>query len=145
MRAAQSGKLSAQIKQVQVARKRLNMSDADYRAMLQRVAGVASSKELTQAGFSLVMDEFVRLGFVSTARHEAELHKTRAAWTASPAQRSKIVALWDAWQGYHDPEGLRRWLEHHHGVLDVKFCSAAKAHNVIGSLMKFKNKTRLEK
>jgi hypothetical protein len=131
---------AACITQVQVARKRLNMSDADYRAMLQRVAGVASSKELTQAAFSRVMDEFERLGFVSTARHEAELHQTRAAWTSSPAQRSKIIALWTAYKGQPDPDGLRRWLEHHHGISDVKFCSAEKARKVIGSLMGFKKK-----
>lgn len=141
MNATHSGHISAAcITQVQVARKRLNLSDADYRAMLQRVAGVASSKELSQAAFSRVMDEFERLGFVSTARHEAELHQTRAAWTASPAQRSKIATLWNSYKGQPDPDGLRRWLEHHHGVSDVKFCSAEKARKVIGSLMKFKKK-----
>lgn len=141
MSAARNAKLSAAcITQVQVARKRLNLIDADYHALLQRVAGVSTSKELTQAAFSRVMDEFERLGFVSTARHEAELHQTRAAWTASPAQRSKIIALWDTYKGQHDPDGLRHWLEHHHGISDVKFCSAEKARKVIGSLMSFKKK-----
>lgn len=128
------------VQQVKIAQKQLNMSDADYRALLQRVAGVSSATKLTQAGFSRVMDEFARLGFVSTARHENELHQTRAAWTARPAQRSKIIALWDAYKGQPDPDGLRRWLEHHHGVSDVRFCSAEKARKVIGSLMQFKKK-----
>lgn len=131
------------VQQVKIAQKRLDMTDADYRALLQRVGGVQSATKLTQAGFALVMDEFARLGFVSTARHEAELHQTRAAWVASPAQRSKIIALWDAYKGQHDPDGLRRWLEHHHGVSDVKFCSAEKARKVIGSLMSFKKKTEI--
>ncbi|MDD4978781.1 MAG: regulatory protein GemA [Gallionella sp.] len=132
------------MQQVKIAQKRLDMADADYRALLQRVTGVQSATKLTPAGFALVMDEFARLGFVSTARHEAELHQTRAAWTASPAQRSKIVALWDDWKGYHDPDGLRRWLEHHHGVSAVKFCSAEKARKVIGSLMSFKKKPQTD-
>lgn len=136
-KAALSG---ACVQQVKIAQKRLSMTDADYRALLQRVAGVQSATKLTQAGFSLVMDEFARLGFISTARHEAALHETRAAWTASPAQRSKIVSLWDAYKDQPDPDGLRRWLEHHHGVSDVRFCSAEKARKVIGSLMKFKEK-----
>ena len=140
-KAALSG---ACVQQVKIAQKHLSMTDADYRALLQRVAGVHSATKLTQAGFALVMDEFARLGFVSTARHEAELHQTRAAWTASPAQRSKITALWDSWKGKHDPDGLRRWLEHHHGVSDVKFCSAEKARKVIGSLMQFKKKPQTD-
>ncbi|MDH4234799.1 MAG: regulatory protein GemA [Gallionella sp.] len=116
------------------------MSNADYRALLQRVAGVTSSTELTQAGFALVMDEFARLGFISTARHEAAMQENRASWAASYAQRSKIAAMWDKWKGKHDPDGLRRWLEHHHGVSDLRFVSAEKARKVIGALSSFKVK-----
>lgn len=145
MSAAPKSALSAAcVQQVKIAQKRLDMTDADYRALLQRVAGVSPATQLTQAGFALVMDEFARLGFVSTARHEAELHRARAAWTASSAQRSKIITVWNTYKGQHDPDGLRRWLEHHHGVSDVKFCSAEKSHKVIGSLMQFKNKPQTD-
>lgn len=141
MRAARCATLPAAcIKQVQIARKRLDMSDTDYRALLQRVAGVNSSTELTQAGFALIMDEFARLGFISTARHEATMQESRAAWAASYAQRSKIAAMWDAWKGQHDPQGLRHWLEHHHGVSDLRFCSNEKASKIIGALAHFKKK-----
>jgi len=141
MNAARKTTISAAcIQQVKIAQKQLNMSDADYRALLQRVAGVFSSTELTQAGFALVMDEFARLGFISTARHEAAMQGSRASWAASYAQRSKIAAMWDAWKGQHDPDGLRRWLEHHHGVSDLRFCSAEKASKVIGALSGFKKK-----
>ncbi|MDP2144417.1 MAG: regulatory protein GemA [Gallionella sp.] len=136
---------AACIKQVQIARKRLDMSDADYRALLQRVAGVTSSTELTQAGFALVMDEFARLGFISTARHEAAMQDSRAPWAASYAQRSKIAAMWDAWKGQHDPQGLRHWLEHHHGVSDLRFCSSEKASKIIGALMHFNPKSQTDK
>lgn len=142
MNIARKSTLSAAcIQQVQIARKRLNMSGADYRALLQRVADVTSSTELTQAGFALVMDEFARLGFISTARHEAAMQDSRAPWAASYAQRSKIAAMWDKWKGKHDPDGLRRWLEHHHGVSDLRFCSAEKASKVIGALSSFKEKS----
>lgn len=145
MSAARRSTLSATcIKQVQIARKRLDMRDADYRALLQRVGGVTSSTELTQAGFALVMDEFARLGFVSTARHEATMQESRAAWAASYAQRSKIAAMWDAWKGQHDPQGLRHWLEHHHGVSDLRFCSNEKARKIIGALTNFKKKPQTD-
>lgn len=139
MPAARCSVISAAcIKQVQIARKRLDMSDADYRALLLRVAGVSSSTKLTQAGFALVMDEFARLGFISTARHEATMQETRAAWAASYAQRGKIAAMWDAWKGQHDPQGLRHWLEHHHGVSDLRFVSGEKASKIIVALTHFK-------
>ncbi len=141
MTTVRSTTLSAScIKQVQIARKRLNISDADYRTLLRRVAGVSSSTDLTLAGFALVMDEFARLGFISTARHEAAMQPGRAAWASSYAQRSKITAMWDSWKGEHDPDGLRRWLEHHHGVSDLSFCSGEKARKIIGSLQNFKKK-----
>lgn len=131
---------AACITQIQVARKQLGMNDEDYRALLRRVAGVSTSTELTQAGFALVMDEFARLGFISTARRESAMQDSRAPWAASYAQRSKIAAMWDKWKGKHDPDGLRRWLEHHHGVSDLRFCSAEKASKVIGALSCFKKK-----
>jgi hypothetical protein len=129
---------AACIRQIKFAQRQLKMSDEDYRALLRRVAGVSSSTELTQTSFALVMDEFARLGFISTKRHEAAMQSSRAPWAASYAQRIKIAAMWDAWKGEHDPEGLRRWLDHHYGVSDLHFLSAAKAQKVIGGLTKFK-------
>lgn len=128
------------IQQVQIARRALVMTDADYRALLQRIAGVNSSKELTDAAFAQVMDEFARLGFISTARSEAAKQDSRAAQASSYAQQCKIVAMWNAYKGKPDPEGLRRWLEHHHGISHLKFCTGEKARKVIGSLAHFKPK-----
>lgn len=135
---------AACIKQIKFAQRQLGLSDEDYRARLRRVAGVSSSTELTQASFALVMDEFYRLGFISTARNEATKQASRAAWASSYAQRSKIAAMWDAWKGKHDPDGLRRWLEHHHGVSDLSFCSAEKARKIIGALSQFKKKPQID-
>lgn len=145
MPAARKASISAAcVKQIKVAQRQLGLSDADYRALLQRVAGVFSSTELTQASYALVMDELARLGFISTSRHEAAMQESRASWAASYAQRSKIAAMWDTWKGKHDPDGLRRWLEHHHGVSDLRFVSAEKASKVIGALMQFKKKPQTD-
>lgn len=128
----------AGVKQVKFAQRQLKLSDEDYRAILRRVAGVSSSTELTQAGLVLVMDEFAEIGFISTARSEAAKQESRAAWASSHAQRSKIAAMWNAWKGKNDPDGLRRWLEKKHGVSDLHFVSAEKARNIIGALSNFK-------
>lgn len=132
------------IQQVQVARRALAMTEADYRALLQRIAGVSSSKELTHAAFCQVMNEFARLGFISTARSEAAKQDSRAAQASSYAQRRKIETMWNTWKGKKDPEGLRRWLEHHHGISHLKFCSGEKARKVIGALAHFKKKPQTD-
>lgn len=60
-----STRLSQGIIKIHVAKKQLAMNDDDYRAMLQRTAGVASSKQIKSfAKLDAVIDELRRLGFV---------------------------------------------------------------------------------
>ncbi len=135
----------AGIKQIKYAQRQLQLSDEDYRTILRRVAGVSSSTELAQSSFALVMDEFARMGFISTARSEAAKQESRAPWASSHAQRSKISAMWDAWKGKHDPDGLRHWLEKKHGVSDLQFVSAEKAIKIIGAISSFREKPAVNK
>lgn len=131
----------AGIKQIKFAQRQLQLNDEDYRAILRREAGASSSTELTQGGFASVMDEFYRMGFISKARSEAAKQENRAPWASSHAQRSKITALWNAWKGKPDPDGLRRWMEKKHGVSDLHFLSAEKARSIIGAISSFKPHT----
>lgn len=48
---------------IHIARQQLGMTDEDYRALLSRVAGVTSSKQLTSRTLGGVLREFERLGF----------------------------------------------------------------------------------
>ncbi|MEQ8195017.1 MAG: DUF1018 domain-containing protein, partial [Rhodospirillales bacterium] len=50
---------------IHVAKSRLGLGDEDYRALLMRVAGVESSRDLDNFDFNQVMAEFQRLGFKS--------------------------------------------------------------------------------
>ncbi|NHR06504.1 regulatory protein GemA [Chromobacterium haemolyticum] len=55
------------IVKLQVAKRKLQMDDADYRAMLARIArGKRSSTQLTLAELDLALREMRRLGFVQT-------------------------------------------------------------------------------
>lgn len=127
------------IKQIKIAQKALNMADDDYRALLQRAAGVQSSTRLDMAGFAAVMAEFNRLGFESTAQAEKRKQPRRAPGHATYAQILKMQRLWDAWKGYSDKPGLRRWLEYKWGVASPKFLDSELARKAIGALMHFKN------
>ena len=59
---ARDHKNSAMIK-IHIAKKQLNLSDEDYRAILTAKGGVASSKDLDHAGRERVLSYFQTLGF----------------------------------------------------------------------------------
>ena len=51
---------------IQIARRQLGLDDHTYRAILQRSAGVESSKDLTPRQIGRVLAEFERLGWQPT-------------------------------------------------------------------------------
>lgn len=126
---------------IKVAQKQLGMADADYRALLLRVAGVRSSTELNEARFTAVMAEFARLGFESTANKECRLEAGRFGTHATYPQRKKIAAMWSAWKGRADEEGLNRWLESKFHVTNLRFLSRELAAKAIAALSQFKPKS----
>jgi phage gp16-like protein len=124
---------SKRIALVRVARDRLGMSDDDYRALLLRVAGVNSSRDLDFPGFDAVMAEFRRLGFRS------DWHKDTGGNTAfGMATAPQIALIKRLWREYTAGEGsdagLRTWLEGKFKVSDVRFADATLARKIIGAL-----------
>ena len=109
------------------------MLDEDYRALLQRAAGVNSSADLDESGFDAVMAEFARLGFHSAkGRSESSVRDGMA----TPAQIGKIRSLWEAYAGEYDERKLGRWLEKHFGVSHVRFLEGWRAGKAIAVLLK---------
>lgn len=125
---------------VKIAQKQLRMDDADYRALLQRAAGVRSSTELNEARFTAVMAEFARMGFESTANKERRLESQREGTHATYQQRKKIEAMWNKWKGRADEAGLNRWLSNHFHVDNVRFLTRDTVAKVIKALANFKPK-----
>jgi phage gp16-like protein len=123
-----------QIALIQVAKKRLNLDDADYRAILMRSAGVTSSKDLDAFGLELVMAEFARLGFESDF---AKANLGRRAGMASLSQVAKIRGRWNEYAkiaGFKgDDKNLGKWLERF-GVSSVRFLPQSKVNKVFGGL-----------
>ncbi len=118
----------AQCKLIHLAKRRINMSDEDYRAMLMRVAGVRSSNELTEAGVTAVMAEFGRLGY-QTIQNAA---KYGERWgMATQAQLDFIRSLWRRYAGTEDEGGMIRFIEKHFGVSSLRFLDFPTAQKVI--------------
>ena len=82
------------VKAIHTIKSKLRMSDADYRAMLFRVAGVTSSKLLTAEQDAAVIRELKRL-------------ETAEGNTTKTPQEAKIWALW---LGSDENPGLSRYL-----------------------------------
>lgn len=117
-----------QSKLIHLARRRINMTDPDYRAMLQRVAGVTSSNDLDDSSMNAVMEEFGRLGF-PTVRN-APQYGERWGW-ATPNQIDKIRSLWRRFAGTEDEIGLKARLEKNFQLADLRFLDFPTAQKVI--------------
>lgn len=117
-----------QSKLIHHAKRRLNMPDADYRAMLQRVAGVTSSNDLDDAGVTAVMAEFGRLGFQTV--QQAPQYGERWGWATEP-QINYIRSLWRKYAGTEDEVGMRHFLQKHFNVSSLRFLDSATVPKVI--------------
>ncbi len=124
---------SAKKSVIHVAKHQLHMADEDYRALLQRAAGVNSSAELDESGFEAVMAEFERLGFRSTKGRAPAGHREGMA---TPAQIGKIQGLWKEYSGSDDDLRLGRWLEKHFHVSHLRFLEGWRAGKCIAVLEK---------
>ena len=86
---------SRQISLLHVAKSRLGLEEADYRAALQLYGGAESAKQLTIGGFQRVMTDFQRMGFSAPAYFPAKSKGTvrNAAAVIEAQQSHKIKTL----------------------------------------------------
>lgn len=121
---------------IHVAKTQLSMTDDDYRALLRRVAGVASSRDLNEAGLSAVMAEFKRLGFVAAKSRR----KPKGAGGTGP--NSPTAAQWRlledrarqvGYSGLVDPRFIA-WMKPRGKVDHPRFLDRDGARRVIAAL-----------
>lgn len=123
----------AQLSIIHVAKRQLGLDDGAYRALLWNLAGVRSSRELTPAGFELLMLRFAELGFASTSRLKP---LPARAGMATPAQVQKMRALWAEFtNGKGTDLSLGKWLDSRFKVSSVRFVDAGLAQSVIGGMV----------
>ena len=117
---------------IHVAKKQLDLSDAEYRAVLLRVAGVSSSKDLDGLGFEMVIDRFTHLGWRPALGRQ--FYGFRRGM-ATPAQIALIRALWDEFTGTAGTDlTLGKWLHRTFGVSSPRFVTAEHAPKAIAAL-----------
>jgi hypothetical protein len=106
-------------------------NDDMYRAILKKLGGVDSAKDLDTAGFEAVMEYFASWGF-------------RSDWTkrtfgyrpgmASPGQVQLIRDLWLEFSGSDDEPALNKWLDRHFHVSALRFVTPDAAQKAITGL-----------
>lgn len=122
---------------VQVARRKLALSEEAYRAVLLDYGGVTGSTHLDERGFDAVMERFARLGFVSHRTAKAGQPRLNRA---TPAQVQLIRDLWAELTVTGTEKGLCRWLDRHWGISSVQFLTPRGAGRVIGALRKWQER-----
>lgn len=130
-RPAASTDRRAMIAKIHIARKELALDEGTYRAILTRVGGSASSKDLGPSGLDAVLVEFKRLGWKGVPATSSGKPASNKPWVR------KIYAIWadlqpllddageDALSGFivrqtksaKNPEGIAspKWLDPHEG------------------------------
>ena len=146
-----SGITNAQKSLLHKAKSDLGMDEETYRTMLQNVAGVRSSLDLTPGGFEAVMRHLATVGFAKKhGSHEftgytARLKKWQALGRrpgmASAAQLARIETDWELMRWYWAPKGfanmdaaLRAFVGRVAGVNDLRFLNSAKAIQIITTI-----------
>lgn len=122
-----------------VAKTKLGLTDNAYRSALAELAGVTSSTELDQGGFTVLMGFFEWLGFEPLTA-KGPNYGDRPGM-ASFAQRELIRTLW---REYTDRKGddasLCKWLERSFKITSLRFLTLTEARKVITALKAMKSR-----
>ena len=127
-----------QIAVLHVAKAKLGISEAEYRAALVQIAGVESSTELDRGGFEALMGFFEYLGFEPLLRRGADYGKRPGM--ASFAQLELIRELWREYTrgACGSEDELNKWLLRSFKVSSLRFLTLEAARKAITALKAMK-------
>ena len=123
-----------------VAKGKLGLDEDTYRLALVKIAGVTSSNDLTQEGFTAMMGFFDHCGFKPTVA--AGVSYGNRPGFATTAQVELIRSLW--MEIHHecdlDEGALNGWLRKFFKVSSLRFLPAATAPKTITALKGWKQR-----
>lgn len=114
------------IQLIHVAKSKLQMSDGDYRALLNGVGGKASSAELTVAELEQVLRAMKSLGFTVKKLPVTELDRG----LASDAQLAYIKGMWELVSREKTERSLNRFVRRITGAVHLRFLNVYLAQKV---------------
>jgi hypothetical protein len=135
-----AGITAAQRRMVQAARRQLDLDDATWRALLERVAGVRSSSDLDQATFTALVFDLERLGFNNTSRGKPFGERPGFA---TGAQLALIKRLWGEYIAQPGGEtGLSTWLRRTYHIDHLRWLGFDQARGAIEGLKAMVNRRK---
>lgn len=124
----------AMLAKVHIAKKHMDLSDDDYRSILQRVTGRGSSADCSDAQLHVLLSEFKRLGWKEPG----------SGRTSSKPHVRKVYAVWNEMRGlleHGDAEALRSFvrrqtksLKNPDGISSPDWLDPVEANKVIEGL-----------
>ena len=114
------------IQLIHVAKSKLQMSDGDYRALLNGVGGKASSAELTVAELEQVLRAIKSLGVTVKKLPVTELDRG----LASDAQLAYIKGMWELVSREKTERALNRFVRRITGAVHLRFLNVYSAQKV---------------
>lgn len=129
-----------QIRLVHVAKRKLELTDAQFRTALTEVAGVESLKDLDQEGMNVLMGLFEYLGFQPLTPNGQDFGERKGM--ATYAQLELIRVLWREYThaAYQGEDELCSWLNRSFGVSSLRFLKKDAARKVITALKTMKSR-----
>ena len=121
-----------QLRIVHQAKRKVGMSEDDYRAMLGSF-GVSSSKQLTQTGFEGVMNHFHKLGYAWEPKGSATVHAPADREPALGVIKNLCEEMRIPWPGYADGCAARMYR-----VEKVAWLAPSQLRGVIAAMTKRK-------
>ena len=126
------------IRYIHIAKKQLNLSEENYRALLSG-AGISSAKEIeTQEQYKLIMKAFRKLGFKEKKYTPNYAFKNQqkggGAARITPRQEYYIRGLWDLASRVRSEESLNAIILRVGRVIDISHLTVSNASKVILAL-----------
>ncbi|MEL5721646.1 MAG: DUF1018 domain-containing protein [Treponemataceae bacterium] len=124
---------------IHIAKKQLQLSEENYRAILSN-AGINSASEIkTEAQYNTIMSAFKKLGFVIEKKYKPDYEfKNKRSGAASgrltEAQEYYIRGLWDLASRAKDEKSLNALIKKIGKVADISWLTVGNATKVILAL-----------
>lgn len=120
---------------IQVGKRQLQLDDETYRALLKRVAGVDSSKELDDAAARAVLDDMRSKGFRDGVTAGSKHRRGGASQPMARKARAMWLALWNLDETETGSEAaLTAFAKGITGKDDLRFCTAPELGRVVEGL-----------
>jgi hypothetical protein len=122
-----------QLALLHVAKQKLGLTNDDWRALLLRLGGTASARELDAKGYETVLASLERLGFTPSGA-VGPFFGDRPGM-ATPQQVQYMRDLWRRYpRGPYDERELDAWLSRKFGVDSLRFVDVDTASRALCAL-----------